>query len=452
MLEYSPEFSESNFISYGLNQHLPDTKITWPIIDASTKKPLPPDAYHKSVQASSRYCDWQWPDKKIHFISDLHADADALLASLTLSGSIKRTGIKNNNFILTPKGKKHRIIIGGDCLDKGPSNLSLLRTLKKLFLLKKNTVLLAGNHDMRLYMGLKSLQQSDSIASQHFFIRMGNKVLPLFKEVYQEYLADTHEAANLPSAEYCKKQLFPSEQWQNYFTQSNKERLMPRALQREIKKIHHKWQHFESACRQHELSLPMVYLAAKKCYSLFMEMDGEFFWFFNEMKLLHREKSILFTHAGIDNKISRILKSSGIKKTNQLYKELLHKDLCYFYYGSVANALRTKYRKNDPVLTERGVKRMHQMGIHAIVHGHISQSKGQNITLRAGMLHFECDITLDINSRSKAGLCGLGSGFTTISPKGKIQGISGDAPHIKVFQPGANGILDNNTLNGRNIL
>lgn len=435
MLDFSLNLTESRYLHHCLFPEAPNKKIDWPIFDASTKQKLSGTEKQNTLQNTTRYCDWQWPDKKIVFISDIHADANAMIASLILSDTIKKTGIKAEDFVLRKKRKKSRIIIGGDSLDKGPSNLKLLRTLKKLIHLKKNTVLLAGNHDVRLYMGLKCLQQPDNIASSHFFVRMGKKVLPLLKEVYYEYLYQTEAVLNSPSMEYCRRVLLPSEQWQEQFVQTNKDHLSNEALVLELKKIHTKWVNFESDCLDHGLTLIMAYQAAQKCHSLFLEPDGEFYWFFDKMKLVHREKSFLFTHAGLDNKITKTLKKSGVKKVNKLYKKMLNDDLCQFYYGIVANLLRTKYRSKDPELSNKGVKRLHYNGIHAIVHGHVSQTAGQNINLRSGLLHFECDITLDKNSRLKAGLPEFGAGVTSISPKGKIKGISTDSPHIKLFQP-----------------
>lgn len=437
MLDFSSTLTETESLTPWLFLKAPESKINWPIADSETKMGIDKTTHQASMRNTTRYRDWRWPEKNIHFISDLHADADALVASLILSKTIKKTGIKTEDFVLTDKGKKDRIIIGGDCLDKGPSNLKLLRTLNKLLQLKKNTILLAGNHDVRLFMGLKCLSQTDYPASEHFFIRMGSKVIPLLKEVYHEYLIGSKAAINPPPVEQCRSLLFPSRQWQAQFLEANKKRLNQEALELELKKLHNKWQSFEADCLEHGLSLGMVYLAAQKCQDLFLEPAGEFFWFFNKMKLIHREKSFLFTHAGLDNSITKTLQKSGIKKVNKLFKKLLNKDLCQFYYGSVANMMRTKYRSRDPILSDKGVQRMHRLGIHAIVHGHVSQSKGQNISLRSGLLHFECDITLDKNSRLKAGLPGLGAGVTTISPEGKIKGISSDVPHIKVFQPKA---------------
>ncbi|MCW8931715.1 MAG: metallophosphoesterase [Gammaproteobacteria bacterium] len=435
MLDFSPVLNESNYLNNCLFPSVSTSIVDWSIYDSSTKLIIKPTELKNIIQETTRFKAWQWPAKKLFFISDIHADANALISSLILSGTIKKTGIRAEDFILTKKNKKSRIIIGGDCLDKGPSNLYLLRTLKKLFDLKKNTILLAGNHDIRLYMGLKSLCQTDPVDSSHFFIRMGKKGLPLLKEVYNEYLNNNQVKDNLLTLDFCRQALFPPEEWQEHFIENNKERMSLDAIELELSKVNKKLKSFESDCLDHGLNLIMVYQAAQKCKALFLDPKGEFYWFFNKMKLIHREKSFLFTHAGLDNKITKKIKKSGIKKINQKYKSMLDENLCQFYYGSMANLLRTKYRKTDPVFDEKGVKRLHRLGIHAVVHGHVSQSKGQKINLRSGMLHIECDVTLDRNSREKAGLPEFGAGVTSISSKGKIKGISNDFPQIKLFQP-----------------
>lgn len=435
MLEFSPAFSELKLASHWLFPELPEKKTSWPIVDAHTRIILSDSERQYSLQETTRFSSWKWPQKNIHFISDIHADAGALISSLVFSGTIKKTGRNTTDFIVTPKGKNSRIVIGGDCLDKGPSNLHLLRTLHALIQVKKNTIILAGNHDLRLYMGLSSMLQKHNPGAKHFFVRMGKKVIPLLKEVYNEYLIGSQEALNPPSEEQCRKRLFPSKQWHKTFKKSTRNTLHADVMQREVNNIQKKWEHFESLCYQQGLSLSMAYLAAKKCQALFLQPEGEFYWFFNKMQLIYRDKSFLFTHAGLDDEIAAIIQQAGIKKVNRIYKKLIRNDLCHFYYGVFANMLRTKYRQYDPVLTQKGVKRLHRMGIHAIVHGHVSQTDGQSISLRSGLLHFECDITLDKNSRTRAGLSGYGAGVTTITPKGIVKGISTDAPYIKIFQP-----------------
>ena len=49
------------------------------------------------------------------------------------------------------------------------------------------------------------------------------------------------------------------------------------------------------------------------------------------------------------------------------------------------------------------------------------------------MINFECDTTMDINSRRKEGLKGPGAGVTIIHPDGVVIGISTDYPKIKLY-------------------
>lgn len=169
---------------------------------------------------------------------------------------------------------------------------------------------------------------------------MGIKVIPLFKEVYDEYIRDSQDELNPPDEAQCRTLLFPSRLWRAAFKEENKYRLDPHGLKKELKRIHKKSAHFESHCRAHGLNLTMVYLAAQKCNSLFLQTDGEFFWFFKKMKLIHREKSFLFTHAGLDNHISKIIKNSGIKKTNFFYKKLRKRRFRNAYYNRRKNCIR----------------------------------------------------------------------------------------------------------------
>ncbi len=79
---------------------------------------------------------------------------------------------------------------------------------------------------------------------------------------------------------------------------------------------------------------------------------------------------------------------------------------------------------------------MYNSGINAIVHGHRNLYYGQRIMLRKGIINFECDTSLDINTRKKEGVVrGLGASVTIIHPEKLILGISSDYPYIKVFEP-----------------
>ena len=103
--------------------------------------------------------------KNIYFITDLHADVDAFEQSLALC--------EDPNALY---------LIGGDCLDKGPSNLKLLRAISEL---RKthNLKILASNHDLRMLMALRAHGNNDPKFADVFSEkRMRNRIDPLLKE------------------------------------------------------------------------------------------------------------------------------------------------------------------------------------------------------------------------------------------------------------------------------
>jgi len=395
---------------------------------------ITPQLLSDAIQHATRHKAWQWPEAPVYFISDSHADADAFLASLVASGGIKKTGPKDSDLVVTEEGKDALFVIGGDCFDKGPDNLRLLRCIQTLDEIA-NVKLLAGNHDLRMFMGIRSVFKTRDPRTDHFFIRMGVKAIPLLKEVYDQYLDDKHLLRDVPVHDECKEILFPSEQWFDEFPEVAQWTMSDAAVVREVSRIRKKIEKFEEACQVVGLTLRKVYLTVHKCQELFFGKKGEFSWFYKKMKLMHREGSFLFLHAGIDDRIAALIEERDIAHVNELFNEQVYGDLFEFYYGSVANTIRTKYREVDMPLSAYGVDRIHRLGIHALVHGHRNLHDGQRLMLRTGMLHVESDTTMDCNSRKKEGLEGLGAGVTIIDPKGKIIGISADYPHAKVFIP-----------------
>ncbi|WP_111979931.1 metallophosphoesterase [Algibacillus agarilyticus] len=389
------------------------------------------DLMNKTVS----YKPWKAPNKQVLFISDPHADADGFVASLVASGGATKTGAGYLDFKLTKIGKKSVFVIGGDCLDKGPSNLNLLRAIKKLFDLGAKVKLIAGNHDMRLLLGLRAISTPKDVTSEHFFIRMGTKVIPLLKEVQQEFVTDTdYEQITLTEQE-CKAELFPRDNWCEAFSEAVKTRLSGKAIENEIKKTSKKINGFEASCAKYDLTMRDVYVIAQKCQQLFLTKSGEFSWFFKKMQLIYKQASFVFVHAGLDDKISKLIDKKGIKKINKMYQKQTQSDLFTFYYGVVANVLRTKYRDADFSLSEKGVNRLHRQGIHVIVQGHVNRKQGQRLAFKKGLLHVEGDITIDRHSRQKEGLEGVGAGATIIRPEGHVVGISNDYPYAKVFEP-----------------
>jgi len=388
------------------------------------------------AEATSRH-NWRWPKRPIFFIADPHADADAFVASLLASGGITRTGPRTNDFRLNRAGREGIFIIGGDCLDKGPSNLDLLRSIRHLMDCGARVKLLAGNHDVRLLMGIRSMNMKRDPRTEHLFVRMGDKVIPLLREVHERYLKGRKSGRKIPSEEECRRRLFPSADWFERFPHAAHGQLNAFGIERELTRMRRKVNGFEAACNEAGMSLRDVYATALECRKLFLSRRGEFAWFFREMQLAYRDGSFLFVHAGVDDRLAELIKRRNVRRLNKLYRHQVRKDLFGFYYGPLANAMRTKYRANDMPLSTRGVERIYQQGLHAVVHGHRNRLHGQQIMLRHGMIHIESDITLDRNSRRKEGLKGYGAGVTIIRPEGQVLGISTDHPYAKVFEPNA---------------
>ncbi len=390
---------------------------------------------NQAVTHATRYSDWQWPKQPILFLTDPHADAEAFIASLEMSGAINRTGKKHPRYSLTRTGQESEVIIGGDCLDKGPSNLKLLRKIRKFSNMGARVTILAGNHDVRLLMGLNALKQEKKPRDEHFLLRMSPKVIPLIKEVHDRYIVGHGRLSQIPGAKTCRKSLYPSERWFNEFPKHSEMLLSELAIDKELQKMKKKTEIFESACDDAGLCIRRAYASIDKCRELFISHSGEFSWFFRHMKLAHRVGSFLFVHAGLDDHVADLMKNKGVQYLNHEYQKRSRSDLSRFYYGPLANMMRTKYRKNDALLTRGGVEKVHEQGIHAVLHGHRNRLTGQRLVLRKGLLHFECDITMDRHSRQKEGLEGPGAGVTIVHPKGKVIGMSADYPYAKIFEP-----------------
>ncbi|MEA3412469.1 MAG: metallophosphoesterase family protein [Pseudomonadota bacterium] len=378
---------------------------------------------------------WVWPRHPICFICDPHADTDAFMASLVAAGVIRKTGPDDRDFKPTKAARKSRVLIGGDCFDKGPGVLRLLRAIRRVAGSGINLSLLAGNHDIRVLMGLRAIGTARNPRSEHFFARMGPKSIPLLKEIAESYLSGPKAMRGIPGTRECRRRLFPSKRWFDGFPMQA-EWMMPAAgVEKEMRRMREKVVQLAEGCEAQGLSIRKVYAAALKCQEIFLDPKGEFSWFFRETRLAHREGTFLFIHAGIDDRIARVIADHGVEHLNRQFRHRAREDPFEFYYGPLANTIRTKYRPVDMPLTPWGVDLVNDKGIHAIVHGHRNLLHGQRIMLRKGMINFECDTSLDRNTRAKEGLSGHGASVTIVHPEGHVLGISNDYPGIKVFSP-----------------
>lgn len=421
-----------------LQTELPTEAQNWPLgkFHSSAKDQSSPQALTEQLENTIKQNPWVWSKKQILFFSDLHADSDAFIASLVASGGIKKTGAKDHQFKLTDSGRKAHFVIGGDCFDKGPSNLNLLKCIKLLIDGGAKVHILAGNHDIRVKLGIGSVNINTDPRSEHFFIRMGAKAIPFLKEIQQQYLQDKKSLKGIPDEKVCRQRLYPSDSWFNNFPEQAKSVMSEKAIKKELKRMREKVDAFEKDCNEEGLTLRMVYAAALKWQALFLNKNGEFYWYFKKMRLALQKGSFLYVHAGIDDGVAKTIRKKGIKHLNQQFKKHLAEEFFEFYYGPLANIIRTKYRDVDLPMTEHGVNLLHDKGIHAIVHGHKNMRYGQRIMLRKGLVNFECDASVDRHTRKKEYLdTKHGAAVTIFQPAGRVIGISTDYPFIKVFQP-----------------
>lgn len=416
---------------------IPESCIPWPLethLNAALAEVPLPDLVGSLARANA-LGPWDWPEKPVVFISDPHADAESLLRSLVSARAILRTGPGLMQFELTPFGKSCQIVIGGDCLDKGPSNLDLLDSLGCLMKSGADVVLLAGNHDLRLYLGLEALTVKRSSLNAHMFVRMGKKVMPLLKEVFERHVDAASDLEHLPDEQDCLNLMVPGRKWRKQFPKAAARYLGEAAICKEMQRLEKKTEKFSEHAAEVGLSIRELYAAALRCSDLFVEPEGRYAWFFRSLKAVHQAGSLLFVHAGIDDQMAAQISRKGVDHVNRRFRKESRKDPFVFYSGTLANLMRTKYRDVDHPLTGSGVDDLHLAGIRLLVHGHVNQHSGQKLNSRHGLLHLEADITLDRHSRRSEGLDGIGTGATIIQPDGNILGISCDYPHAKLFNP-----------------
>ena len=380
---------------------------------------------------------WAWPKRPVFFFADPHADAGALAASLVASGGVRKTGPGHRDFKLTAAGRKATFIIGGDCFEKGPANLDLLRVVRRLIDLGARTRILAGNHDVRVMLGMRTVDRTADDRNGHFFVRLGPKVVPFLREVWDHYLEGTGALDEVPGVRECRRRLFPPKEWFGRFPAVAGTHLTEAEIKREQQRLRKKIRRFPGACKEVGLTMRHVYATALKWNQLFLEPGGEFSWYFKQMRLGYKAGSFLFIHAGLDDPMARVLRDEGVKELNRMFRRALKGEPFDFYYGSLANTIRTKYRPVDKPLTPLGAKHILKSGVRAIVHGHRNLLDGQRIVLRQSVINFECDTTLDAGTRKSEGLTGTGAGVTIIHPDGRVVGISTDFPYAKVFEPAA---------------
>ena len=276
--------------------------------------------------------------RKVYFFADLHADRQAFETSV--SHCEDPTAL---------------YIIGGDCLDKGPSNLDLLDAIYELSQ-RADVKILAGNHDLRMLMVL-----------------------------------------------------------QNWYDRENKNGKFAKIFtpKRFLKRI----DPFLDECG-----------GINKARQMFLEPEGKYSWFFDNMEPFYRDGEFLFVHAGVGDEFIREISPMItcteanpfpiiMRHRNQLpFNDALHD----FYYGPLGTCIRTKYREDTQVyeFTESGASLLEDLGINFVVHGHDNQLDGHKLNMRHGILHFCCDCTVDSGTRKAEGLTSPGYAVASFEPYG----------------------------------
>ncbi|EXJ09800.1 metallophosphoesterase [Nitrincola nitratireducens] len=375
---------------------------------------------------------WGWPKKPLFFFTDLHADPTAFTASLIASGLMTPFGATNSSLGLTLPSDAFEIVIGGDCFDKGPSNLGVLRLLKTLLDQNLKLTLLAGNHDLRMLLAMRSILESHP-ASRYLLIRLGRKVIPFFQELLNEYTLSADVLQTLPDEASCQARLLPNATTSDVFKKATQSFMTEQQTARELERLAYRADAFKRYAKDAQLSFRDIYAAIYLWREAFLSPEGEFFWFFEQQQLGYQVGSFLFLHAGCDDEMANFLAEHSCKQLNQTYQMALDGDPLRLYFGALGNMIRTKYRSMDPVLTPLGANALDQAGITALVHGHRNLHHGQRISLRSNVLHFECDTTINHPSRTAESLKGQGAGVTVIHPEGYVLGISSDYPACKHF-------------------
>ena len=423
-------------------QHFPTQTQAWPrgahLRQSDDPDRAQDDADALTVQQYIAPKDWVSCDQLIYFFCDIHADTDAFFLSLLAAGGIQKTGEGDSDFELTSEGRAARFIIGGDCFDKGPATLRLLDAIRQLIDKGADLILLAGNHDIRTYLGIYYAENKAPLFD-HLFVRMGKKTVPLLAEIYRDYIENQALQTAAPDALAQEARiyacLFPGNSWYDEFPKVASSWIRPSRLAKELRRIREKTDDFKTRMAAAGLDIHKVQAALIKFRELFMVPGGNYSWFFDRMQIAHQEGSYLFVHAGVDDSVAQTLREHGVEHLNQAFRTSLRNEPFALYHGALGNVFRTKYRTIDFDFSAQGVDDLHRAGIYAIVHGHKNILRGQRVVIRKGMLNFECDASVDCHTRAKEGLVGPGGAVVKFCRDGTVQGISTDYPYIKQFSP-----------------
>ena len=418
-----------------LGGDIPQVAEPWPATEPAVRAVGDdPDVPASRAQVDRYLRDKLWvaPEEEICFLTDIHADTDAFWRSTVASGGVAKTGPGAQDFELTPAGRRYRWVLGGDLFDKGPANLPLLEAIGSFVDAGAKLTLCVGNHDIRTFLGILHADATD-VPHAHLFARMGRKAMTLFHEIFERHVAGS-ERPRISDAEF-RERYFPDERWFEGFPEVAQGMVPPPRIEKELRRVREKMSDIEHRCAELGMTLSDLHATIGKSHEIFTQEGAPHRWILDRMQLSHRAGSTLFVHAGLDDTIASWIRSDGIEGVNERFRKALVESPFELYNGPLGNVFRTKYRDLDRPLTGSGLRNLHKEGIHAIVHGHRNVRVGQRLMFRAGLLNFECDASIDRNTRRLEGLDGPGAAATLLLRDGRVLGISTDHPAVKIFDP-----------------
>src|SRR5690606_8239386 len=159
-------------------------------------------------------------------------------------------------------------LIGGGWFDKGPSNLRLLRTPQHFRSWGAELKSLAGNHDLRMLVGLAYAGRRET-RFERLVVRMGKKTMRLFKEVYDEYFGGESPRDVMSDQEFIER-FFPRESWYEEFPLAIRGSIPEPKIAKELRRIREKVEELQVAARGYGMSLGALHEVLVKCRQLFL--------------------------------------------------------------------------------------------------------------------------------------------------------------------------------------
>lgn len=403
----------------------------------------PMDRAGQVVRAYADKFVWEFPQQRVLFFCDLHADAEAFRRSLIACGAIACLSTDLLDFELTSSGREADIIIAGDIFDKGPSNLNVLEMLNQLRSQGANLKILAGNHDLRIWLTLNALAGADPEQIDYLATHLERAYL-LVSEVLQRtpILSPTPDLRGKKFKSAGKKASSKKIFRQLFFPEIDEETACctdtcgERSFEGRKSWLMERWAEIETYYKDRGIEPADLHRGLVIAKQLVVDESGPYSWIFREMTLLTRYGSFLLAHGGADDELCEMIALRGLDAVNERFRELLvHAKPTDLTSGAFGNCTLTKYRPIDNSLTSTGVRRLHGEQIYAIVHGHDNQVGKQNIAYRQELLHFQCDASLNRCTRELQGLSGKGMAVVVFEPEGKLTALSNEWPKGKSFTP-----------------